>query len=216
MFNFKTNNSNIYPRLNNIKNQKELLILSRLKHGDESSLQDFIFLYKRPLANAMLRMLKSREDVEELLQDLFLRVWNNRENIDPNRSYKAYIHKIAENLVLDKLRQSARDKNFVANYFCHIIEAYSHIEENIFDKETKAILNQALSHLPEQRRRVFILCKIEGRSYEEVSQLMSISTATINSHIVNANSSLKAYFAQRTDLATIVIVSLLFSGLTSF
>lgn len=216
MFTFKANNSNIYPRLNNIKNQKELLILSRLKNGDESSLQDFIFLYKRPLANAMLRMLKSKEDVEELLQDLFLRVWNNRENIDPNRSCKAYIHKIAENLVFDKLRQSARNKRFVVDYLCHIIEAYSHIEENIFDKETKEILNQALSHLPEQRRRVFTLCKIEGRSYEEVSQLMSISTATINSHIVNANSSLKAYFAQRTDLATIVIVSLLFSGLTSF
>jgi len=70
-------------------------------------------------------------------------------------------------------------------------------------------LDQAIEQLPEQRRRVFILCKIEGKSYEEVSKLLSISVATVNTHITNANNTLKNYFQQRPDLSFLIMLALL-------
>lgn len=187
-------------------------MLLRLKAGDELALEELMSRYKGPLALSMSRLIKSREDIEELLQELFLRVWKNRDNLDPER-YLAYLYKIAENLVYDRLRKAAREKRLSVDYFSHIIEAYSHIEEGIFDKELLAVLQRGIQQLPEQRRRVFELCKIEGKSYEEVSQLLSISVATVNSHITNANASIKAYFRQHPELASMVLLVFLFANI---
>ncbi len=187
-------------------------MLLRLKAGDQLALEELMSRYKGPLALSMSRLIKSREDIEELLQELFLRVWKNRENLDPER-YLGYLYKIAQNLVYDRLRKAAREKRLSVDYFAHIIEAYSHIEEGIFDKELLAVLQRGIQQLPEQRRRVFELCKIEGKSYEEVSQLLSISVATVNSHITNANASIKAYFKQHPELASMVLLVFLFANI---
>ena len=187
-------------------------MLLRLKAGDELALEELMQRYKAPLAQSMSRLIKSREDIEELLQELFLRIWKNRANLDTER-YLGYMYKIAENLVYDRLRKAAREKRLSVDYFTHIIEAYSHIEEGIFGKEMLEVLQHGIQQLPEQRRKVFELCKIEGKSYEEVSQLLSISVATVNSHITNANASIKAYFIQHPELASMVLTVFLFANI---
>jgi len=198
--------------LKNTPNTTESEILLRLKAGDELALQELMSRYKGPLAVSMSRLIKSREDIEELLQELFLRVWRNRDNLDTER-YRGYLYKIAENLVYDRLRKAAREKRLSVDYFTHIIEAYSHIEEGIFGKEMLEVLQRGIQQLPEQRRKVFELCKIEGKSYEEVSQLLSISVSTVNSHITNANASIKAYFKQHPELASMVLTVFFFANI---
>lgn len=198
--------------MKNIPNTTESEILLRLKAGDELALQELMSRYKGPLAVSMSRLIKSREDIEELLQELFLRVWRNRDNLDTER-YRGYLYKIAENLVYDRLRKAAREKRLSVDYFTHIIEAYSHIEEGIFGKEMLEVLQRGIQQLPEQRRKVFELCKIEGKSYEEVSQLLSISVSTVNSHITNANASIKAYFKQHPELASMVLTVFFFANI---
>jgi len=184
-------------------------IINRLKDGDELAMKELITKYKSTLAQSMMRILKSQEDVEDLLQELFIRIWTRRQDIDTDLSFHAFIYRIAGNLVYDRLRKLAHEKRLVADYFTHLTEVYSHIEEGVFNQETKDILNQAIEQLPEQRRRVFILCKIEGRSYEEVSRLLSISVATVNTHITNANTTLRNYFQQRPDLSFLIVLALL-------
>jgi len=198
--------------LKNTPNTTESEILLRLKAGDELALQELMSRYKGPLAVSMSRLIKSREDIEELLQELFLRVWRNRGNLDTER-YRGYLYKIAENLVYDRLRKAAREKRLSVDYFTHIIEAYSHIEEGIFGKEMLEVLQRGIQQLPEQRRKVFELCKIEGKSYEEVSQLLSISVSTVNSHITNANASIKAYFKQHPELVSMVLTVFFFANI---
>ncbi|MEI2274294.1 RNA polymerase sigma factor [Sphingobacterium sp. ML3W] len=198
--------------MKNTPNTTESEILLRLKAGDELALQELMSRYKGPLAVSMSRLIKSREDIEELLQELFLRVWRNRGNLDTER-YRGYLYKIAENLVYDRLRKAAREKRLSVDYFTHIIEAYSHIEEGIFGKEMLEVLQRGIQQLPEQRRKVFELCKIEGKSYEEVSQLLSISVSTVNSHITNANASIKAYFKQHPELASMVLTVFFFANI---
>lgn len=198
--------------MKNTPNTTESEILLRLKAGDELALQELMSRYKGPLAVSMSRLIKSREDIEELLQELFLRVWRNRGNLDTER-YRGYLYKIAENLVYDRLRKAAREKRLSVDYFTHIIEAYSHIEEGIFGKEMLEVLQRGIQQLPEQRRKVFELCKIEGKSYEEVSQLLSISVSTVNSHITNANASIKAYFKQHPELVSMVLTVFFFANI---
>lgn len=199
----------IYPLLP--YDEKNLLL--RLRDGDGAAFTELMERYKRPLGKSILRTLKSRENTEEALQELFVRVWVNREVIDPERPIKAYLFRIAENLVYDMLRKTAREKRLVAEYFTHLSEIYSHVEEDIFDKEIRATLRDAIDRLPEQRRRVFELCKIEGKSYEEVGRQLSISVATVNSHITNANTFLRQYFKTMPDVIPALLAGILLVGI---
>lgn len=191
--------------------EKDLLL--RLREGDEAAFSQLMGHYKLPLAKSMLQILKSRENTEEGLQELFLRVWINRTKIDPERPLKAYLFRIAKNLVYDLLRKAAREKRLFAEHFTHLSEIYSHVEEEIFDKETQIILHDAIAKLPEQRRRVFQLCKIEGKSYEEASRILSISVATVNSHVTNANAFLRQHFRSIPDIVPMVIAGALLAGI---
>src|SRR5690606_37778225 len=111
---------------------------------------------------------------EELLQELFVRLWINRQQIDPERSIKSYLFRIGENLIQDTFRRAAKDKRMQQHLLTAVSEAYSHVEELLISSETRTELYQAIELLPPKRRKVFILCKLESKSYEEVSKLLNI------------------------------------------
>jgi RNA polymerase sigma-70 factor (ECF subfamily) len=70
---------------------------------------------------------------------------------------------------------------------------YNHIEETLVSKESAGMLHQAINSLPVKRRRIFMLCKLDGKSYDEVSRQLGISTSTISDHIVKANLFIRSY-----------------------
>lgn len=187
--------------------EKDMLLA--LREGRQEALNALMEAYKRPLAKRVMRLIKSREDTEEILQELFVRVWTNREGIDPEQSIKAYLFRITENLVFDMIRKTNRQKRLFTMYRSMHLEAYDHVEEELYQKENRLLLYRLLEQLPEQTRRVFILCKFEGRSYSEVGKLLSISTATVNSHITKANRFLKKY-VKNNSLTMVVCLSLIF------
>ncbi len=90
------------------------------------------------------------------------------------------------------------------------IEHYSHIEENLLFRENARLLQNAISTLSPQRRQIFELCKIQGKSYQEVGALLNISTSTINDHIVKATRSIRQYiFLHNKNLDLLILLSLL-------
>lgn len=173
--------------------ERELLI--QLRAGSHKAFEAIYHRYKVRLASNLLRILKSPELVDDVLQELFTRLWACRRNIDPEQSIQAYLFRIASNLTCDTFRKLSRDKKMQERIYHSIAEAYSHIEERIFALENRETIYQTISLLPPKRREVFILCKLESKSYEEVSRLMNISHKTINDHIYKANQFLKDHFA---------------------
>ncbi|SEN05862.1 RNA polymerase sigma-70 factor, ECF subfamily [bacterium A37T11] len=194
----------MYPEATH--DEKELLI--KLRGGDENAFNTIYNEYKKRMATNLMRILKSRELVDETLQDLFMKLWLNREKIDVQQPIRGYLFRIAENLVADLFRQAARDKKIRAHLSSTLQEAYSYIEERLFAEENRAQLISAIDKLPEQRRKVFVLCKLEEKSYAEVSQLLNISTTTINDHITRANAFLKEHFATQTGIGALFIATL--------
>jgi RNA polymerase sigma factor (sigma-70 family) len=84
-------------------------------------------------------------------------------------------------------------------------ELYSHVEEDIFYKQSKAEIDLAISQLPPQQKLVFTLCKLDGKSHEEVSKMLDISTSTVNNHIVTATKKLRQIILGNPSAATILM-----------
>lgn len=175
---------------------QETELVTRLRNGDHDAFESIYYAYKDCLLGNLLRILKSRVLVEEIVQELFLNVWKTREQIDPTQSFKAYLFRIAANMANNAIRRAYYDRRMRAQLLPIEQRIYQHIEEGITTEENKQILQSLLDRLPPKRRTVFTLCKLEGKSYKEVSELLNISESTVNDHIRKANLALQQF---RTD-----------------
>jgi len=176
-----------------LQDHEELQNLDGLKNGQRSAF-DFVYKkYSKSLLSRMQRMVKSPEIADELLQDVFLKVWTNRADIDLDKSFKGWIFTIAQTTVFTYYRKLALDKKMQQHVLEVFVEFYEQTEEYIFNKERMQLLNSAVDQLPPQRKEIFRLCKIEGKSYQEAAELLSISPSTISNQLVSATKSVKRY-----------------------
>lgn len=179
--------------------EKELVLL--LKDGDKSAFGQLYHNYRVRLYHNIFKMIKSDEDAEELLQELFVKIWVKRQNLDPERPFKAYLFKISENLVYDFFRKAALNRKLENHLAIAASGDSNNIERYIYFKESNMLVNQAIENLPPRRKEIYKLCKIEGKSYEEVSRSQGISISTVNEHIVKATKAVRKFFLLSTNVS---------------
>lgn len=184
--------------------EREWLI--QLRGGSYAAFEFVYHRYKSRIAGSILRMLKDPDLVDDLLQELFIRLWEHRSTIDPDQSIKAYLFRVAENLVYDAFRRIAKDKRAQERIFDLITEIGCEAEEQIFAQEERRAIEAAIAMLPPKRRKVFMLCKLESKSYEEVSLLLNISVSTVNDHIYKANQFLRQYLSNHIAYLLLIIL----------
>lgn len=165
--------------------EKELLI--KLRDGDRNAFSELYNRYKVRITVKLFQLLKVDTLVEDTLQELFFRVWDKRKTIDPERPIAAYLFRIATNLSYDHFRNMAKEQQLLGSK--EIL--FSSGTAETYQKELDEALYRLIDELPPQRKKVFLLCKFENKSYEEVSNLLGISTHAVKDHIVKANQYLK-------------------------
>lgn len=167
--------------------------LSLLKQGDKAAFDMIYKFYSNRIYNRILSMIKIPEVTDELVQDIFLKVWEKRADIKEDLSFQAWLYKIAEHIVYDHYRRLALDVKMRTYMLETYAELYNQTEDYILNKERSQLLDQAVLQLPVQRQRIFKLCRIEGKSYEEAASLLNISTSTVSNQLVKATKSIKDY-----------------------
>lgn len=172
----------------------EFKLLKRLQSGDQLAFEALYHSYSKEIYRKLLKMVKDVILAEELTQDVFVKIWNKREVITTDQRFRYYLLTVANNIVNDFYRRAARERKLQDEIIAASTELYNPIEEQIYYKESKELMDQAIDSLPSQQKLVFQMCKMEGKSYEEVSKLLGISTSTISNHIVKATKSIKIYF----------------------
>lgn len=187
----------------------ETELLQNLVVGNQYA---FDLLYKRysnRIYNRLLKLTQSQQLAEELLQDTFVILWDKRHTINPQLSVKAWLYKVAANEVYLFYRKLARDKKLQEHVVANFVESYTHTEEALYQKESRALLQQAMEQLPPQRREVFRLCKLEGHSYEETAVIMGISPSTVSNHLVKASNTVRQYIFQSQERIALLVTFLL-------
>ncbi|MFT3705670.1 MAG: sigma-70 family RNA polymerase sigma factor [Agriterribacter sp.] len=186
--------------------ENEIKLLSQVREGDVKAFECVYNMYSGRLYGNILKLVKSPLIAEELLQDIFQRVWEHRKNIDTTRSFKSYLFTIAKNLVCDYFNNASRQR--LVDRYLQVQEEKQlmRVEHVLEEKESELILRNAVRQLPPQRKLVYTLCKIEGKSYEDVSKALNISVSTISDHIVKASKSIKAYYLSKDMLYVFILI----------
>lgn len=182
-------------------------LLAQLRNNDERAFSKLYSTCFRPIYRRIFSLVKDEAIADELVQDLFLKLWQKREDVDPQQSFEAYLFTIAQHLVYDHFRRIAKDKRLAARLLLNATDYYLHSDILLETKESRELLQKAIDQLSPQRREVFTRCKIEGKTYEETSLELGISVPTVNSHMTQSMKLVREYLLKNQD---IVLVFLLF------
>jgi len=147
----------------------------------------------------------SVEDSEEIVQDVFVKLWKNRAGIDPDRSIEDYLITICKNTVLNLIRKRSTQLHYVQNLAENESHDLNDIENKFNYQEMIGKLEHILSKLSNQRRKVFTMIKIEGYNASEVSEKLNLSKRTIEHHLYHAGKFIKEHL----DISIQVFLSMI-------
>ncbi|GGC14527.1 DNA-directed RNA polymerase sigma-70 factor [Parapedobacter defluvii] len=166
--------------------QLDIVLLEQIRDGNEQAFAALYDRYAGRLYGNLIKLVKDRDVAQELLQDVFLKIWEKRKSIRVESSFAAYLFAITKHMALNFSRRVVLDAKVVSSLAAEAPDGYSHIEEGMIAKELERLYDNAVNALPPKRRVVYIRCKHEGKTYEQVSRELGISTSTINDHMVKA------------------------------
>jgi len=177
------------PEYTNIST--ELIVL--LKKGDMLAFDAIYDKYSHRLYQFVKRYLKQDEDTEEVVQLVFIKIWESRTKIDIHSSFESYLFTIAYNTTISLLR-----KRLSENKSLEFLKSQQHVSnyESVIDELQYKELNENVQYLVEQltprQREIFLLSREKGLTHKEIARKLNISENTVKNHLVNTIKYLKS------------------------
>lgn len=184
---------------------KEKLLVALLVKGNEDAFKKLFLIYEKSVMLYALKLTHSREASEELVQDIFIKIWEYRSKIDPNKPFEALLFKIAKNHILNYLRDLKKEHTWSVNdeTFQQIaISESGQPDHLLIRKEYTHHLEHIIHQLPAKRQKIFIMNKLEGFSYAEIAQELGISKDTVRLQLIQSMKFIKKNYAMEFTLIT--------------
>lgn len=185
------------PAENN-PNEKEWL--RRVATGDEAAFTVLFDAYKDRIYTIALRITDSPLIAEEIVQDVFLKIWVKRESLTAVDHFRAYLFTATRNQVFNVLKRLARHREITAELTADAHAETSDSDTLLLDKEYQAILSEAVNQLPPQQQQVYRLMKEQGLKRDQVAEQLAISPQTVKVHLAQAMRSIRAFCIARLDI----------------
>jgi RNA polymerase sigma-70 factor, ECF subfamily len=178
----------------NLQDDRELLTL--LQKDDTIAFEKLFKLYHKRVFAFALHLLPSSSQAEDIVQNVFMAVWNQRKTIQLTTSFITYLFGITRHMVYDFIQRKIQQEAFV-EYTLENNSEYGFItEEEVIFHELEEQLKKLIGELPERRREIFRLSRIDGHSYKEISEKLGISENTVDTQIRHALSYLRNHLLE--------------------
>lgn len=159
---------------------------------DEKSAVDDLFIYYYPrLYHFSKSILKIENGIDDLLQEVFVKIWINRHKISNSNTFNAFIFTITKHEVLNLIRANLRDQTFRNELYLRSVAEEYHTENTLEFEEIKSGIEKIVASLPEKRKQVYCLSRNEGLSNREIAHQLNISEKTVEDHITHAIKKIK-------------------------
>jgi RNA polymerase sigma-70 factor, ECF subfamily len=189
----------------------DVQLMLDVKAGDEASFELLLQRYRTPLVNFLYRMVRNREQAEDLAQEVFLRVYRAREDYLPSAKFTTWLFRIATNLALNSVRDNRYQKLEISMDAPTTVDAeggderpmdvpekHPNIEQHLVEDVRKKMIRHAIDKLPEKQRAAVLLHKYEELDYAEISKILNCSESALKSLLF------RAYESLRVELAPLV------------
>ena len=182
----------------NVTQEKALIV--GVKSGDEAAFKRIFYRYKDKLFSYCYRFIKSESLAEEIVQEVLIKIWTHREELNPDLSFDSYLYIIARNLSLNYLRKAATDDALKARLIARIDAQHCEPEEQLIFNDFSAIAQHAIAQLPPKRRQIYEMSRDLSMNYEDIAGELGISKYTVKNQIVQARKAIRAYLSSHAEM----------------
>lgn len=158
-------------------------LVKTLKKGDVFAFNELFHKYSQKVYNFSIKHLENEEDVKDLVQEIFMKIWDKRKEIDANKSFNGFLFTITLNLIRNYFRKKVKDRKLI-NKWLEETEPYSDSTKlSIEFRSLEKVVNTIVEQLPPKRRMVFRLSRNEGLSNDDIARRMNIQKKTVENHL---------------------------------
>ena len=190
---------------------KRRAMISSLKNGDLSAFDRIYRHYAPKLYGFAFNLVKSRIEAEGVVQEVFLKVWKNREQIDLHASFDSYLFTITYNTVISLLRKKASEKKYI-DYLqsIQIPMATNPTTADLEWRELQDEVDAIIDQLPTRQQEVYRLSREQGMTYAEIADQLNLSVNTVENHMGRALKFIRSHLTDHHSLKMLLFVSLFF------
>jgi RNA polymerase sigma-70 factor, ECF subfamily len=191
--------------------RSDVQLMLDVKAGDEQSFALLLQRYRSPLVNFLYRMVRNREQAEDLAQEVFIRVYRARADYVPSAKFTTWLFRIGTNLALNSIRDTRHQRMEISldapvtadaeegdERTLDVADKNPDIEQHLVEEARKAMIRRAIDKLPEKQRAAVLLHKYQELDYGEIAKILSCSESALKSLLF------RAYEALRVELAPLV------------
>lgn len=159
--------------------------LLKMSGGDERFFNLIFEKYRNRLFAYLFKVTKSKETAEEIVLDVFIKLWHGRETVTEIENLEAFLFRVAHNKAIDFFRAAKRNPTMQQEIWHLITEAISNetADKKLLDKNLEDLVQSAVDQLSPQRRKVYYLRNSEDLSYGEIAQQLNLSSNTVRNHL---------------------------------
>lgn len=185
------------------KSNSELILL--IQKNDRVAFYHLYEKYSKRLYGFVLRYIKQKEDAEEIVQEVFVKIWESRNKIDAYSSFESFLFTIAYNSTMSLLRKRTNEKKYLEHLKLlqqpdNSLEIIEEIHFNELNDRVQSLLNE----LTPRQKEIFLLSREDGLSHDEIAKKLDVTVNTVKKHMVNT----LAYLKSKLD--TSLSINLLF------
>ena len=174
-------------------NQTEVkLLLKQFKSDDKNAIDKLYEIFSNKLYNFAFSYLKTEADALDVVQNVFINIWDKRKSIHNDTNLEAYLFTVTKNVVISTFRKKAQEKKYLEHLRHTSILSYEDTEKQYDYELLYSKIQELIEKLPEQRKRIFKLSKEKGLSNKEISEKLNISVKTVEDHQSKAKRFIKS------------------------
>jgi RNA polymerase sigma-70 factor (family 1) len=187
----------------NMENNHDHLIRG-LRAGNRQVFEEIFNTWYDPLVRYCMQRLYSQEDAEEIVQDIFIKLWVRREELNYSPSLKSYLYRTALNRIINfQEHQQVRNAHRT-----HVLTESNHVSSesaSINAKEIQWLAAEAVNSMPKKRKMVYELSRRDGLSYAEIAEKMGVSVKTVEAHLTAALVQMRTHLKDYLPVAVILL-----------
>ena len=187
----------------------EKALLTQIIQGDEKAFRIVFDHYRDAIYSFALKIVQHELIAEEIVQDVFVKIWTNRNGLGAIRNFADFIFIITRNHTLNSLRRLAKEKKLTIAVSDELSTETISAEATVLQRDYDRVLQQAIDRLPPQQKQVFTLSRLHGFSREEIAAQLNISTGTVKVHMKQAIRSVRVYFKNYNSAILSLIAAIL-------
>lgn len=183
-------------------------VIKRVKQGNEAAFKIVYDAFSQKIFTVAVKFGLTKDEAEEIVQEVFVKLWNHRQTLNENLSINAYLLTITKNTLITRQKKLTYEIAYKKYLEKRDLNSFTNIEDEIIYSDFEKLAQSFIDRLPSQQKDIFLLSKKENLSNKEIADKLNISLRTVENQVYRATKKIKEELKRNSVIISLVIAVL--------